>query len=460
MEKSRIYTVKSMRYGMTNGFSTLLTTVASTYWAIFLTSAVGLETAVMASILTVGSLADIVSIPIVGVIMQKAKFKNGKFRPWLLIGGVGAAIFRFFTFTDVGLSGAGRAVWFAGTYIIAYFLFNFAFTAFTGILPLMAKDPKDRISLSSARVMCNSIGKFLFSLTSVALITAFSGGGEATSFGYSMFALVIAVLVAFGFSQLYFASKQYDVIETVSDSKDPGKKKDQYDATLWEMLKYTLTGPYLLYLVSAIARACIFFSIMGLAAYYYSYVVQDMSKFTLFLSMSTFLMIIGSFLTPFINKIMKGAKNTYILGVSIFGVCLALAYFLGNTAMSFTVLLSLGYFGYAFSHASDPTVFTLVVDYNEWKSGKNIKPFMMSMYSLTPKIATTVGAALLGFGLVGVGFDANNVTAEATRGIRMLISALPALFALVSVVAIIFFPLNDEKIQQIQKEMDEKKQIS
>ncbi|QSX07660.1 MFS transporter [Alkalibacter rhizosphaerae] len=461
MEKKSIYSLKSIRYGVTNGFSTLLTTVASTFWAIFLTSAVGLETAVMATVLTIGSLADLISIPIVGVVMQKTKFKKGgKYRPWLVIGGVGAALLRWLSFTDIGLTGMGRAIWFAGTYILTYLLFNFAYTAFTGLLPLMAKDPRERVAFSSARVMLNSVGKFLFSLTSVALISAFSGGGEGSSFGYSMFALLIAVLVSFGFIQLFFASKEYDVIESISDEKRIGKMKDQYDATIWEMLKSSITKPYLLYLISAVAKACIFFSIMGLAAYYYNYVVGDMSKLTLFLSLSTFLMIIGSFITPFVNKVLKGGRNTYIFGVSIFGICLALAYFLGNTAMSFTVLLALGYFGYSFAHASEVAIFTMIADYNEWKSGKNVKPFMMSLFSLTPKIATTVGAAIVGFGLVGIGFDAENVTADAISGIRILISLLPAVFAAISAIALVFFPLTDQKVTQLQNEMEEKKQAT
>lgn len=49
-KKKVMYSVMSFRYGLTNGFSTLITTMASTYWAIFLTDAVGLETAVIISV--------------------------------------------------------------------------------------------------------------------------------------------------------------------------------------------------------------------------------------------------------------------------------------------------------------------------------------------------------------------------------------------------------------------------
>ena len=180
--KQKVYTAKSIRYGMTNGFSTLLTTMSATYWAVFLTSAVGIETAVMAVILSVSSVVDMISLPICGVIMQKARFKNGKFRPWLLLGGIMTALCRWMSFTDLGMTGMGRAIWFGGAYVLTNIGYNFAYSAFTGILPLMATDPSERVALSSARTTCNSVGKFLFSATSVSLITLFGRNNEAMGY--------------------------------------------------------------------------------------------------------------------------------------------------------------------------------------------------------------------------------------------------------------------------------------
>ena len=357
------------------------------------------------------------------------------------------------SFTDLGLSSAGRAVWFAGTYILTYLFFNLAYSAFTGILPMMAKTPQERLSFASARTMCNSIGKFLFSLTSLALITLF-GGSDTNPFGYSMFALLIAVLVIVGFVQLFFATKKVDITEPAQANGE--KAKDQYQASIWEMVKYSITKPFLLYLAASACKGSTFFIIMGLAAYYYNYVVNDMGMFTVFLTSSTFLMIVGSFFTPIISRIMKGSRNTFIFGILIYGICLGLAYFFGNTGLSFTILMSLGYLGYSFAHASEVAVYSTVVDYTKWKSGKDLKPFMMSLFSLTPKIATTVGAAVLGFGLVAVGFVKDNVTPQAIQGIKVLMSGLPAILAAICIVAMILFPLTDKKVIEMQEDMERK----
>ncbi len=456
MEKRKtIYTGPSIRYGITNGFSTLLTMVASTYFAFYLSSVIKIETAIMATIITVSSLADLISIPICAVILQKTKFKKGgKLRPWLLIGGIGAALLRWLNFTNLGLTGMGQAVWFAGTYILSYFFFNLAYSAFTGILPLMAKSPDERVAFASSRTVFNSIGKFLFSLSSLALIMAFGGRTNAT--GYSVLALIIAILVVFGFWQLYVGTKKYDVIESVEVK--PGKTKDQYDASIWEMVKCTITKPFILYLIGACCKGTTYFIITGLTAYYYGFVVNNMNMMTLYMTLSTFLMIIGAAATPYVSRLAKGSRNIYAIGLLVYGLVMGTAYFLGKTALPFTIIMSTAFIFYALAHSAEAALYSFVVDYTQWKSGKDLKPFMMTLFSLVPKVGTTVGAAVLGYGLVAVGFNvkAKVQTPAAIEGIRGLLSALPAILAVVGAVAIILCPLTEKNIRQMHEDMAKK----
>ena len=447
------YSALSYRYGMTNAFSTLVTTMVSMFWAVYLTSAGGLDTLTMATVLSVASIVDLISIPILGVVLQKARLFGGKygiFRPWLVIGGVCCALFAWLRFTNLGFTGIGGAVWFGGAYILCNLAFNLAYSAFTGILPLMARTPNERVTFASARITCNSIGKFLFSLCAVTLVAWFGQGNDVQ--GYSLLALLVSVLMAFGFIQLFFVAKKYDVIEknTKAESEKAG---DQYSASIWEMIKFTITKPFLLYLLAAVCKASMYFIVTGLAAYYYTYVIGDKTMLTVFLSLSTFLMIGGSFIAPFINRLCHGARNTFAVGISIYGICLGLAFFFGNTAISFTVLMCVGYVGYAFAHSSEAAFYTSVVDYTEWKRDKDLKPFMMTLFSLTPKIGTAVGSAVLGFGLVAIGFDANAVTAAASSGLRTLFSGLPAGIAIISVVAMLICPLSEKKVDQMQSEL-------
>ena len=119
--------------------------------------------------------------------------------------------------------------------------------------------------------------------------------------------------------------------------------------------------------------------------------------------------------------------------------------------------MSAGYVGYSIAHAAEITVYSSVVDYSQWKSGKDLKPFMMSLFNLVPKIGTTVGSLVMGYGLVAVGFDAENVTAGAVEGIRILFSALPCILLIVGILLMVVFPLTDDRVRKMQAEIKARK---
>ena len=79
---------------------------------------------------------------------------------------------------------------------------------------------------------------------------------------------------------------------------------------------------------------------------------------------------------------------------------------------------------------------------------------MMTLFSLTPKVATTVGSAVLGFGLTAIGFDKANVTAAAANGVRVLLSGLPALLAVGCVVFCMLCPMSEKRVAQIQSDIE------
>ena len=75
--------------------------------------------------------------------------------------------------------------------------------------------------------------------------------------------------------QLFTATKKIDVVAPKAETAKGEVKKpveDVYKASLWEMIKYAITKPFLLYLGGASCKGSTYFIITGLAAYYYTYV--------------------------------------------------------------------------------------------------------------------------------------------------------------------------------------------
>ena len=451
------YTPNAFRYGLGIMFSTMMTAMISTFWALFMSGTAGVDAILMASVLSITALIDTISLPFLGAIMQKVRLFGGKygmFRPWLVIGAILCGLFFWMRFTQLGeMGGMAQAMWFGVTCFGYNICFNLAYTAYNGALPLLAPDPDNRIAYSAARNMLNSGGQFIFSLIAVSAIAAMGNGNDVL--GYSLFAATVGLCFILAFSQIALMLKNKDTIQELDAKVEADTKAvDQYDASLWQMIRYTLCKPFVLFVIAGMCRTAMYMTMNGLSAFYYTYVAGDASMLTVFLSSSTALMIVGSFIGPFVGKFVKGSRNLYGLGVCIFVACVASAFLLGKNPVTLTALICIGYIGWAFAHSVEIAYFSSVVDYSSLRAKRDLKPFMMMLFSLIPKLGITIGSTVLGFGLVSVGFDAQNVTPEAAEGIRFLFSGLPAMLGCVTIVLTFLNPMNQKMSDKVAAELE------
>src|SRR5574344_1218296 len=97
--------------------------------------------------------------PIFGFILERCHFKSGKFRPWILIGGILNSIVVGLLFT-VRPTGWGFVVFWA----ITYFLWDAVFTlndiGYWSMLPSMTSNEKKRKEITTLMSIFVSIGSF------------------------------------------------------------------------------------------------------------------------------------------------------------------------------------------------------------------------------------------------------------------------------------------------------------
>ena len=94
-------------------------------------------------------------------------------------------------------------------------------------------------------------------------------------------------------------------------------------------------------------------------------------------------------------------------------------------------------------------------DYGEWKSGRRTTGLVFSALQFAQKLGLAVGAGLSGFILSLFGFVANEAQSGLSlTGIRLMFSIFPAALAVAGVVAVFFYPLRDEKVREIEAELN------
>ena len=97
-------------------------------------------------------------------------------------------------------------------------------------------------------------------------------------------------------------------------------------------------------------------------------------------------------------------------------------------------------------------------DYSELKTGNRATGLIFSSSSMSQKFGWAIGTALTGILLSAFGFVANGTqNPETINGIKMFLSLLPATGALLSFIFIMCYPLSEEKMKAITKDLEEKR---
>jgi GPH family glycoside/pentoside/hexuronide:cation symporter len=85
----------------------------------------------------------------------------------------------------------------------------------------------------------------------------------------------------------------------------------------------------------------------------------------------------------------------------------------------------------------------------------------MSASTMAQKFGWTIGGTVLGWLLASFGFEANKAqNPETLHGIRLLISLIPAVCALIGAAAMLFYRLDESKMKQIEADLVQRRKLA
>jgi GPH family glycoside/pentoside/hexuronide:cation symporter len=100
-------------------------------------------------------------------------------------------------------------------------------------------------------------------------------------------------------------------------------------------------------------------------------------------------------------------------------------------------------------------------DYSEWRTNRRATGLSYSAGTLSIKVGAAIAASTTGWLLGWFGYVANVDQGEAALfGIRMLFSVIPAVVALLLLIAFQYYPLNGDKLREIEAELDARRSAS
>ncbi|MCD7112145.1 glycoside-pentoside-hexuronide (GPH):cation symporter [Limosilactobacillus agrestis] len=391
-------------------------------------------------------IVELVIDPLIGNAIDRTNTRWGKFKPWVVGGGIISAILLAALFTPLGGLNTSNPVLyliiFAIIYIVMDVFYSFNDVGFWSMVPAMSFDSHERDKIATFARVGSTIGGQIIGFVIMPMVLFFSvnqNDGTGDDRGWFIFAAIVAAISAItAIGVGMFTHEQKSLLR---ENKEQTKFKD--------ILKILVKNDQLL----AIAMSYLFFTtgqtlLNSFELYYFTYILGNSKAFSILGGLNTIVGVISVFAFPLFSgkigrhKLFYGAASIEVLGALIFA-------FAGKS-------LALVLLGAELFFIPQPIIFLVVlmtitdsVEYGQLKLGHRDESLTLSVRPLLDKFGGAVangvvGAATVAAGMTG-GATAATVTAHGVSIFKIYMFLIPIALILVGIIIFALKVKLDEK---------------
>lgn len=392
-----------------------------------------LPVAALGTLMLVTRVLDAVFDPAVGLLVDRTRSKYGKARPYLLHVAIPFAIMAVATFSvPSGLSDGGKLVYAYVTFTILGLLYSLLYIPYSALLPMMTRNPADKVQLGSFRSMGTSIASiFVYGLT-LPLVGWI--GGDDEQLGFTVAAIVMVSITTALYFVVFFNCRERLSQDGGNDHAPAGKSLAQMSRNpIWRIV---------------FAFALLIFVRIGVLVSSVAFFAKDVLgapwMISVMLPMLSVALLLGGFLASFVFKrITKRRGNIIALAVSI--VFLLMMPFAQVYPAAFIALFFLANVGGGIQGATTFIMLADMVEVHEARFGNRSEGLLVSSVSFGMKVGMAIGAAATGYALGFAGYDPEQATDTANRALSWLFYGAPTVLMLAQMVCIAF--LREDRVE-------------
>ena len=398
-------------------------------------------------------LGEAANDPLMGNIADRTRSRFCKFRPYILWVAVPYGIMGYLLFANPDLGESGKIVYAWVTYTLMMMIYTAINVPYSALMGVMTPSSRERTVLSSYRFVCAFGGGLLISMLVRPLIEYFGDGDEAKGFSYTMALFAVMSVALFWY--------------TFSTTRERVVARDEHKSNLQQDLKFLVSNrPWLVLFLAAIFTLANVAVKNAVTVHFFKYYVGDdgsdyflfMDRTTLFLTLGMLAMILGVACTKLFTRYFE--KKTLMIWLSLLNATTMLIIFLIPPDQYWTMMIVniIGMFLVGPTPALVWSMYADVADYGEWKYGRRTTALVFSAAQFAQKFGLTIGGGLSGWMLGIFGFVANvDQTDTSLLGIRLMFTVIPACFAIMNALVLIFYTLSDRQVEQIESELEARK---
>jgi GPH family glycoside/pentoside/hexuronide:cation symporter len=437
--------LEKISYGVADmGFNFYWANIA-TYLMFFYTDVFGISALSAGSMLFAIKIANAFTDPMIGGLADRTSTRFGKFRPYLIWMALPLAAAGVLTYTTPNFSEHGKLVWAYGTYflmMLCYTGINIPYNALSGVI---SSDSQERSTVNGLRFLFAFGGSTLVTAATPSLVKWLGNGNERL--GWQLTMAFWGVAASGIFLVTFFNTRERIAPANTQNSNIRQDIKDLSQNRPWIVL-------FLLALIIMITITLRTSS----APYYFKYYVGRPKLIGAFVPVYMAAAAAGASVTPILTRFFDKRRLLMVL-MSATGF-LSIAFFFipkDQVAWMFALQIAIG----LVLGPKSPLAWAMyadTADYNEWRTGRRATAMTFAAATFSQKLGTALAAAVMGWVLAALGYVANAVqTTKSQRGIVMMMSFIPALFAFVAVVAMMFYKLDNGQMAQIQEDLAKRK---
>ena len=432
----------------------LIFQVTCMYLLFFYTDIYGLNAVDVSVMFLVGSVANVIWDPIVGALIDKSNPKLGKYRSYLVYVGIPLSGFAILCFYD---GFAPSLVYAYVTYIAMTLLYTFINVPYGALNSALTRDTNEITILTSVRMFLANCGGFAVSFGLPLLIAYFTDektedlpkDPKAWFITMSIYGVVGLLLLFFCFSQC----KE----RVVMDAKESENVKAS-DLVV-EFVRNRPLRVIAFFFITAFAMM----SIGNAAGAYFvnSNLHGTSEQLAIFMGLGSAPAFIFMPLVPIIKKAI-GKRNMFYAFLTIAIIGMAALYIIAKMETPNMTLIYIAQFikstgvivatGYMWALVPE------VISYGEYTSGKRIAGIVNALTGIFFKAGMALGSVVAPAVLDYVAYNTETVeqTPFAQEGILWLVCVIPAILLAVAMIIISQYELTDEKIDEINKAIEER----
>jgi GPH family glycoside/pentoside/hexuronide:cation symporter len=436
---------EKISYGVADmGFNFYWTNIA-TFLLIYYTDVFGISAAAAASMMFTIKIINAFTDPMIGAAADRTRTRWGKFRPYLIWVPLPLACAAVLTYTTPDLSADGKIIWAYGSYLammVCYTCINIPYNALSGVL---SADPQERSTVNGLRFIFAFAGGTVVTAATPALVHWLGGGND--KLGWQLTMLTWSVFASLLFVLTFLNTRERIAPVSTQQSNVWQDVRDLSQNRPWVALFFLA----LIIMITITLRT-------SSAAYYFKYVVQRPELMATFVPAYMLSAAAGASLTPLMTRFVDKKKLMMIL-MTITAVLSSAFFFVPKDQVWLMFALQIG-MGLALGPKS-PLAFSMyadTADYNEWRTGRRATAMTFAAATFSQKLGTAIAVAVIGSIFTQLGYVANAVqSAGSQAGIVWLMSFIPAAFALLAVAVMFFYNLDNNKLLQIQADLEARK---